>query len=277
MAKNWFITGTSTGFGRVLTELLLSRGDRVAATLRTPGALDDLKATYGDQLWIGQVDITDVDRLRAIVDEAFAALGHIDVAVSNAGYGLFGGIEEVSDEQIKRQIDTNVIGSIQFARAILPYFRAQGSGHFVQISSTLGQRTLPFAGLYCMSKWAIEGFCDALSLEVASFGIKVTIVEPGGARTDFGGRSGDLAPALEAYANTPVGYMRANISQNASMAKGDPRKIAQAIVNCTELPEPPLRLTLGSDAYKVVRAALVKRLEVLDAQEAIALSTDFDD
>ncbi|RVD38516.1 SDR family oxidoreductase, partial [Mesorhizobium sp. M4A.F.Ca.ET.020.02.1.1] len=261
MPKSWLITGTSSGFGRELTDLLLARGDTVAATLRKPGALDDLKAIHGDRLWVGYADVTDTAALRKVVDDAFTALGHVDFAVSNAGYGLFGGAEEVSDDQIRRQIDTNVIGSVQFARAVLPHFRNQESGHFFQIASALGQSAIPFASLYGLSKWAVEGFFEALAQEVASLGIKVTIVEPGGAKTDFGTRSGDLAPALDAYANTPVGYIRTHMASMADAAKGDPRKMAQAIIDVSERPESPLRLALGSDAYEQITTALRQRFE----------------
>ncbi|MFW3895201.1 SDR family oxidoreductase [Pseudomonas bharatica] len=276
MNKTWLITGTSTGIGRELVERLLERGDTVAATLRKPGALDDLKKVHGDRLWIGIADVADVSTLRKVVNDAFAQLGRIDVVISNAGYGLFGGAEEVSDEQIQRQLDTNVMGSIQLARAVLPHLREQGGGHLIQVSSTMGQRTMPFASLYCMSKWAIEGFCDALSQEVSTLNIKVTIIEPGATRTDFGSRSGDFAPAMNAYKDTPVGRAREMITNSSGLAKGDPRKVAQAIIDCAGQPEPPLRLTLGSDAYGVVRAALVQRLATLDAHKDIAFSTDFD-
>jgi NAD(P)-dependent dehydrogenase (short-subunit alcohol dehydrogenase family) len=190
VSRTWRITGTSSGFGRDLTELVLARGQRVAATLRKPGALDDLKATYGDNLWIGHVDVTDTEAVRRIVHDAFTALGQVDVAVSNAGYGLFGGAEECTDAQIERQIAANLTGSIQFARAVMPYFRSQGRGHFMQVSSMRGQVVFPYLSFYHATKWGIEGFCESLAQEVAAFGIKVTLVEPGSARTLWAGASG---------------------------------------------------------------------------------------
>jgi NAD(P)-dependent dehydrogenase (short-subunit alcohol dehydrogenase family) len=179
MAKTWFITGTSSGIGRLLTEQLLARGDRVAATLRRPEALDALKASAGDRLWLGRLDVTDLDQVRTTVDAAFAELGEIDVVVNNAGYGVFAAVEEASDEQVRRVIDTNLIGSIDVIRATLPHLRAQGHGRIVQVSTAGGQTTYPNFSYYHASKWGIEGFCETIAPEIAPFGIGMTIVEPG--------------------------------------------------------------------------------------------------
>ena len=159
--RNWFITGTSSGFGRTLTEKLLARGDRVVATVRKTAALEDLKAQYGDRLWVAVLDVTDTQGVRRVVDQAFAKMGRIDVIVNNAGYGLFGAAEEVSEEQVRHQIDTNLIGSITVIRACLPHLRAQGSGHVLQVSSEGGQMTYPGFSLYHATKWGIEGFVEA--------------------------------------------------------------------------------------------------------------------
>jgi NAD(P)-dependent dehydrogenase (short-subunit alcohol dehydrogenase family) len=212
-----------------------------------------------------------------VVRKAREAFGRIDVLVNNAGYGLFGGAEEVTDEQLRRQIETNLIGSIQLTRAVLPLLREQGSGHIIQISSQGGQVTFPGLSLYHATKWGIEGFCEALAGEVAALGIQVTIVEPGGIRTDWRGRSMDFATPLDAYAQTALGQIRHRASQRTgNTIPGDPAKMAEAIVSVASQSSAPLRLTLGSDAYQAVRAALQARLAALDAQEALARSTDAD-
>ena len=271
--RTWFITGTSSGFGLSLTEKLLARGDRVAATLRKLSALDDLKAQYGDRLWIAALDVTDSDAVRTVVDRAFAELGRIDVIVNNAGYGLAGAAEELGDDQIRHQIDTNVIGSIQVIRAALPHLRAQGGGRVLQLSSMGGQIAFPGLSLYHASKWAMEGFVEAAAPEVAPFNIEFTLVEPGSAPTNFG--SGRVsAPAMAVYDNTPAGEIRRALAAGAFPSPGDPAKMAQAMIDSVEQSPAPKRLTLGSDAYTMVRAALVERLSALDAQKEIAFGTD---
>jgi len=195
MPTTWFITGTSSGFGRLFTERLLARGDRVAATLRQPGALDDLRAEYGDRLWLARLDVTDAEQVRRVVADAFKVLGTIDVIVNNAGYGVFASVEEASDEQIRRVIDTNLLGSIHVIRAALPHLRAQGHGRILQISTAGGQATYPNFSYYHASKWGIEGFCETAAREIAPFGIGLTIVEPGATPTGFG-HALDTAPVM---------------------------------------------------------------------------------
>lgn len=278
MSKTWFITGTSSGFGRDLTGQLLARGDRVAATLRRPEALDALAAEYGERLWVRRLDVTDTAAIRTLVAAAFAELGRIDVVVSNAGYALLGAAEELTDEQIERQLQTNVVGAIQLVRAVLPHLRAQGGGRILQLSSMGGQMAYPGMSLYHASKWAIEGFFDAIGQEVAPFAIQTCLVEPGGARTDFGGRSLALAPALDAYADTPAGAVRAYAaSRTRAAVPGDPGKMAAAMIAAADADELPKRLVLGSDAYRLVRAALAERLALVEAQQELAASTDADD
>ena len=203
MNTTWFITGTSSGLGRELTEQLLARGDRVAATVRKPQALDDLKARYGDRLWIGQLDVTDSAAVRKVMADAFAALGRIDVVVSNAAYALFGAGEELGDVQIDQQIATNLTGSIQVIRAALPPLRAQGGGRILQISSEGGQIAYPNFSLYHATKWGIEGFVESVAQEVAPFGIEITLVEPGPARTGFASALVSAEP-MAVYDDTPV-------------------------------------------------------------------------
>jgi NAD(P)-dependent dehydrogenase (short-subunit alcohol dehydrogenase family) len=275
MTKTWFITGTSSGFGRTLTETLLARGDRVAATLRKVNALDDLKERYGERLYVAPLDVTDTATVRQVVDSAFDACGHIDVIVSNAAYGLFGAAEEVSDEQIRHQIDTNVIGSIQVIRAVLPHLRHQGWGRILQVSSEGGQIAYPNFSLYHATKWAIEGFVESVAQEVAPFNIEFTIVEPGPAKTGFG--AGLVrARSMDVYENTPVGEMRRAFAAGTFKVKGDAIKMAQATIDSVDRNPAPKRLTLGSSAYNSIRATLIERLAVLDAQKDIALSTDVD-
>ncbi|MFD9697869.1 SDR family oxidoreductase [Lentzea sp. NPDC059081] len=277
--KTWFITGTSSGFGRELTEQLLERGDRVAATARRVETLDDLSARYGDRLWHARLDVTDTDALRAVVTEAFGELGRIDVVVSNAGYGLFGAAEELSDDQIDRQIATNLTASIQLARAATPHLRAQGGGRFVQVASIGGQVAFPAMSLYHATKWGIEGFWESAAAELAPFGIGVTLVEPGMARTNFGTGGSVLGDALPEYADGPSGYLRGVLSGALPPlpTPGDPEKIAAAIIASADQAEAPLRLTLGSDAYAIGTAALQDRLDALKASRDLAHSTDADD
>jgi NAD(P)-dependent dehydrogenase (short-subunit alcohol dehydrogenase family) len=273
MHRTWFITGCSSGFGLALTKTLLVRGDRVAATARKINALDDLKAQYGERIWVARLDVTDTDSVREVMRSAFNNFGRIDVIVNNAGFGLFGTAEEVSDDQIRRQIDTNLIGSIQVIRAALPYLRAQGGGRVLQLSSVGGQVTYPNFSIYHTTKWAIEGFIDSVAQEVVSFNIEFTIVEPGPAKTSFG-HGLVCAQPMAVYDDTPAGEFRRGIANAAFSVVGDPFKMAQAMIDSVDRRPAPARLALGSDTYALVRAALVKRLAALDAQKDIAFSTD---
>lgn len=275
MSKTWFITGTSSGLGRIMTEKLLARGDRVAATLRRTGSLDELKAQYGQHLWTAALDVTDTNAIKAVVDRAFGELGRIEVVVSNAAYALFGAGEEVSDDQIRHQIDTNLVGSIQVIRAALPHLRAQGGGRILQVSSEGGQIAYPNFSLYHATKWGIEGFVEAVAQEVTPFGIEFTLVEPGPTRTNFG--AGLISPApVAAYDDTPAGEMRRAVTSGLFPVLGDAGKVVDAMIASLDSSPAPRRLTLGSQAYASVRAALLDRLAALEAQKALALSTDVD-
>ncbi|MBS2550897.1 SDR family oxidoreductase [Catenulispora sp. NL8] len=271
MALTWFITGTSSGFGRLLTERLLARGDRVAATLRRPEALADLRARHGDRLWTARLDVTDAERVRAVVDDAFQALGTVDVVVNNAGYGLFAAVEEAADEQIRRVIETNLLGSIHVIRAALPHLRAQGHGRILQVSSSGGQTTYPNFGYYHASKWGIEGFCETMAREIAPFGIGVTIIEPGATPTGFG-PSLDTAPAMPQYEDTPAGEVRRFRDEGTFPLPNDAGRIADAMIDIVDAGAMPLRLPLGVDAYNDVRAALVARLAEHETHRDVALS-----
>ena len=279
MTRTWFITGTSSGFGRELVEQLLARGDRVAATARRPGTLDDLADRYGPQLWRASLDVTDTVSMRSVVDHAFADLDQIDVVVSNAGYGLFGAAEELTDEQIDHQIATNLTGSIQLARAVIPHLRRQGGGRIIQLASIGGQIAFPAMSLYHTTKWGIEGFWESAAAEVAPFGIGVTLVEPGVARTQFGTGSAVMATPMPEYAELAPGQLRRMFAGELPPlpTPGDPAKIAAAIITCADQPDAPKRLTLGSDAYTLATTALHERLDALEAGKNIARSTDADD
>jgi len=274
--KTWFITGVNSGFGRQLTEQLLERGDRVAGTIRKTGSVDDLRQKYGDKFWVANLDVTDLPNVRETVDRAFAELGHIDVVVNNAGYGLFGAAEELTDEQVVAQITTNLIGSIQVVRAALPHLRAQGGGRVIQISTYGGQATNPGASLYHAGKWGIEGFIEGTAKDVAPFGIEMTIVEPGGARTEFRFDSLQLAEPLAAYDGTPAAMVR-GAKDRSRPPLGDPAKMATRIIESADQHPAPMRLVLGSDAYKFVTAALRERLAQIEPQQATAASTDWAD
>ncbi len=278
MTRTWFITGASSGFGRRITEQLLERGDQVAATAREPGRLADLVAAHGERLWLAQLDVTDTAALRDVVERAFAELGRIDVVVSNAGRGVFGAAEELADTDIDEQIALNLVAPVQLTRAVLPHLRAQGGGRIVQISTMGGQFGSPGGSLYHASKWGVEGFFESILAEVAPFGVEITLVEPGGARTGFG-RAMGVAAALDAYAETPVGTMRSYIDSASDLtgaAPGDPAKIVDAILASVDVTPAPLRLTLGSDAYRLVHGVLTDRLGQLEAARDLALSTDVD-
>ena len=203
-SRTWLITGVSSGFGRELTQQLLERGDRVVGTVRRPDAVAELADRHPDTFRVELLDVTDTAAVREVVDRAFAELGRIDVVVSNAGYGLFGAAEELSDEQVTDLLDTDLVGSIALIRAALPHLRAQGGGRVIQISSYGGQVAFAGNSIYHAAKWGIEGFCESVAQEVAPFGIGVTIVEPGGARTNFRYGSSVLADRIEAYDGTPL-------------------------------------------------------------------------
>ncbi|WP_027348744.1 SDR family oxidoreductase [Halotalea alkalilenta] len=275
MNKTWFITGTSAGLGRLLTERLLARGDRVAATVRRLEALDDLVDTYGDRLWVARLDVTDAAAVRSVVDRAFAELGRIDVVVSNAGYGVLGAAEEASDEQVRHVIDTNLVGSISLIRAAIPRLREQGGGRVLQISSEGGQIAYPGFSLYHASKWGIEGFVESMAKELAPFGIALTLVEPGPTATNF--VSGVVRPpTMAVYDATPADDVRRGIDSGAFPVTGDAGKVVDRMIEMIDEGTTPLRLTLGASAFDGVHAALQQRIEALEAQKAIAYSVELD-
>lgn len=267
--RTWLITGINSGFGRHITEQLLEKGNRVAGTVRNTRSVDDLKEKYGDLLWVGKLDVTDTPRIYEIVNQAFKHFGEIDVIVSNAGYGLIGAAEELTIAQITHQISTNLLGSIHLIRAALPHLRSQGAGRIIQLSSASGQTAYPGASLYHASKWGIEGFCEAVSKEISPFNIGLTIVEPGGARTNFSKGSLIIGEKLEAYSITKAHSIASATSD------GDPSKIAKVMIDSIEQDPAPLRITLGSGAYNSIHHSLSTRLKDLESQKELAFSTDF--
>lgn len=275
MNRTWLITGSSSGIGLAVVEQLLERGDRVAATLRKPDALNHLKERYGEQLWTAALDVNDTCAIREVIHRAFAELKRIDVVVSSAGYALFGAAEECSDEQIDQQLQTNLVGSIQVIRACLPFLRRQGGGRILQVSSEGGQLAYPNFSLYHASKWAIEGFVEAVAQEVAPFGIQFTLVEPGPTRTNFGAALVS-PPVMAEYDQTPAGEVRRAVASGAFPLTGDPQKMAKAMLQIAEADSAPRRLLLGSGAYERVHAALMQRVTELEQYKAVAMSTELD-
>ncbi|WP_158745298.1 SDR family oxidoreductase [Acidisphaera sp. L21] len=273
--RTWFITGVNSGFGRHMTEQLLARGDRVAGTVRKMDSMDDLKAKHGDLLWLSHLDMTDTPEIQAVVNKAYADLRKIDVIVSNAGYGLFGAAEELSDDQITHQLNTNLVGPIMLVRAALPHLRAQGGGRIIGLSTFGGQATLPGGSLYHAGKWGLEGFLDSIGQELAPFKIRVTIIEPGGARTNFRGGSVRLGEQLEAYKGTPASFVHVMIKDTSRPAPGDPEKMAAKIIASADQEPAPKRIVLGSDSFGFIHKALSDRLADVAAQKDEAASTNF--
>ncbi len=254
--KVWFITGTSKGFGRIWTEAALERGDEVAAAARDPETLGDLGAKYGQRLLPLALDVTDKVAVDAAVKQAHDRFGRLDVVVNNAGYGLFGTIEEITEQQARGQIETNLFGALWVTKAALPYLRAQGSGHIIQVSSIGGVNAYPALGLYHASKWALEGFSQSLYAEVHSLGINVTLVEPTGYSTDWSGPSSVRAAPLPAYDG-----LRAALGEGRrSMDRGDPEATGPAILKVVDAAEPPLRIFFGSGPLQTIRAEYARRI-----------------
>jgi NAD(P)-dependent dehydrogenase (short-subunit alcohol dehydrogenase family) len=273
--RTWLITGVSSGFGRELTNQLLARGDRVVGTVRDVGKVADLINRYPEAFHAETLDVTDVAAIRGVVERSFARLGRIDVIVSNAGYGLFGAAEELSDAQIDHMIATNLVGSIQLIRAALPHLRAQGGGRVIQISSYGGQVAFAGNSLYHATKWGIEGFVESVAQEVAPFGIGVTIVEPGGARTAFRYGGARVAKLTPTYDNNPAHAFLRMLDPKNGLAPGDPVRMAARIIESVDIEPAPLRMALGSQALESTLSTLRKRIEGFEAQRELAASTDF--
>ena len=273
--RTWFITGVSSGFGRQLTEQLLARGDHVVGTVLNTGKVADLIERYPAHFHPEPLDVTDTAALRAVVARAFARQKHIDVIISNAGYGLFGAAEELSDAQIEQILNTNLVGPIQLIRAVLPHLRAQGHGRIIQISSYGGQVAFAGNSLYHATKWGIEGFVESVAQEVAAFGIGMTLVEPGGARTEFRYRSARVAEAMPIYDNTPAHAFMRMLDPKNGLAPGDPARMAARIIESVDIEPAPLRMVLGSQALSSTLNTLRARIADFESQTELAASTDF--
>jgi NAD(P)-dependent dehydrogenase (short-subunit alcohol dehydrogenase family) len=273
--RTWFVTGVSSGFGRELAEQVLERGDRLVGTVRNASKVSDLMERYPGTFHAEKLDVTDTAALREAVDRSFTRLGRIDVIISNAGYGLFGAAEELSDAQVDQIIATNLVGSIQLIRAALPHLRSQGGGRIIQMSTYGGQVAFAGNSMYHATKWGIEGFVESVAQEVAPFGIGVTIVEPGGARTEFRYGSAQVAAPMPVYDATPAhGFLRM-LDPGNGLAPGDPARMAARIIESVEVTPAPLRLVLGSQALESTLATLRKRVAGFEAQAGLAASTDF--
>ena len=255
-SKVWFITGCSKGFGRIWAEAALERGDRVAATARDASSLAPLTEKYGDNVLALALDVQDHDADFAAVQKAHEVFGRLDIVVNNAGYGLFGAVEEVSEAQARDQVETNLFGALWVTQAALPIMREQGSGHIIQVSSIGGVTAFPEVGLYHASKWGLEAFSQSLSLEVADFGINVTLIEPQGYSTDWSGPSSIRADQMDAYA----AMREARKKQLGNRKVGDPDASGPAILKLVDAEKPPLRCFFGATAFDIVRPDYESRI-----------------
>jgi NAD(P)-dependent dehydrogenase (short-subunit alcohol dehydrogenase family) len=270
MAKTWFITGASRGFGREWSIAALERGDTVAATARDTSTLDDLVARFGDKILPIQLDVNDRDAVFAAVQQAHDHFGGLDVVVNNAGYGQFGMIEEISEAEARAQFDTNVFGALFVTQAALPYLRAQGSGHILQVSSIGGISAFPNIGIYNASKWALEAFSQSLALEVADFGIKVTIIEPGAYSTDWGGASAKHAtanPAYDAYREKAAEQRKARAGN-----PGNPVATREAVLKVVDAENPPLRIFFGDGPLAIATRDYESRLATWREWEPVSVA-----
>jgi NAD(P)-dependent dehydrogenase (short-subunit alcohol dehydrogenase family) len=257
MSKVWFITGTSKGFGRIWAEAALERGDRVAATARDPKTLDDLVERFGEAVLPLQLDVTEKAQVDATVARAAEHFGRLDVVVNNAGFGLFGAVEEITEEQARAQMETNFFGALWVTQAALPILRGQGSGHIIQVSSIAGVQAFPTLGLYHASKWALEGFSQSLAAEVEDLGIHVTLVEPTGYPTDWSGPSSVVADPLPVY--EPI--REARRAGRGRWKPADPQATAPAILQLVDAEQPPLRVFFGETPLSIIEPEYAKRLD----------------
>ncbi len=268
-SKTWFITGTSRGFGREWAIAALERGDRVAATARDAASLADLAAQHGDALLPIELDVTDHDAAVAAVARAHAHFGRLDVVVNNAGYGQFGMVEELSEAEARAQIETNLFGALWVTQAALPLLRAQGSGHILQVSSIGGVSAFPTVGIYHASKWALEGFSQSVAQEVAGFGVKVTLIEPGGYSTDWGGSSAKHATPIAAYDD--VREQAANRPSRRGTA-GDPVATRDAVLTLVDSENPPLRVFFGAAPLAIATADYESRLATWNEWQPLSVA-----
>ena len=258
--KTWFITGTSKGFGRIWAEAALDRGDKVAATARSLDNLKELNEKYGNNVLTLALDVTDKTAVDAAVRQAHEHFGRLDVIINNAGYGQFGAIEEISEQEARAQLETNLFGALWVTQAALPYLREQGSGHIIQVSSIGGINAFAYVGIYNASKWGLEGLSQALQQEVQPFGIKVTLIEPIGYSTDWGGPSAKIAAELPVYDQVRA----ARKARRGATVEGKPEATGSVVLKLVDMEHPPLRIFFGKGANEAIHAEYDKRLAEWD-------------
>jgi NAD(P)-dependent dehydrogenase (short-subunit alcohol dehydrogenase family) len=276
MSKVFLVTGSSRGLGREIARAALDAGHQLVATARTPSQLDDLVAEHGDRVRAVALDVTDPAAARAAVQTAVDAFGRLDVVVNNAGYADVAAVEDVTLDAFRAQIDTNLLGVVTVTKAALPVLREQGAGHIIQVSSVGGRMASPGLAAYQAAKWAVGGFSEVLAAEVGPLGIKVTVLEPGGMRTDWAGASMSIPPISRPYDPT-VGATARRMDGFAGGAAGDPAKVAQLVLTVADLDDPPLRLLVGTDAYAYGRTAWQTRLDEDAKWQELSTSTDHAD
>jgi NAD(P)-dependent dehydrogenase (short-subunit alcohol dehydrogenase family) len=273
--RTWLITGCSSGLGRALCQRVLERGERVVCTARDVSKLAAFVKQFPGQAIALPLDITDPENVKTTVAEAIARTGGVDVLVNNAGYGLVGALEEVDEETVKKAFDANVYGAYRLIRALLPHMRGRGSGHILNVSSMMGVVGAPGLTFYSATKFAVEGMTEALAQEVAPFGIKVTLIEPGPFRTDFRSRSMVAAPPMEVYAAT-IGRFRRTFAETDGQQPGDPMRGADAIIAVVDTENPPLRLPLGELCVQKIRQRMKQVSEELERWEKVSLATSYE-
>lgn len=277
-ARTWMVTGASKGFGQALVTAIAQRGEKVVGTFRETGQIRELEQCHPGIAFGVQLDVTDADSIPTAVQQAIDHLGHIDILVNNAGYGQFGAMEDLTDTQIRRLMETNFFGLLNTTRAVLPHFRERRSGRIVNISSVAGFTVYaPGAAVYTASKFAVEGLSEALAAELGHLGISVTVVEPGAFRTEFGASSMDLSDQDSSDYQELLGPVRAFLTtQYPGTEPGDPAKAVKAILKALDAPEPPTRLALGEDAVLAIRNKLMLVEKQLEEWETLSLGTNFD-
>jgi NAD(P)-dependent dehydrogenase (short-subunit alcohol dehydrogenase family) len=273
--RTWFITGASTGFGRILAEEVLKSGGKVVATARKLEKVADLEEKYPGRARAFALDVTDPAQILSVVAQTLTTFGPVDVLVNNAGYGIAGAIEEATEDEFMPVFDTNVFGLIRVTQAFLPHMRQRRSGHILNISSIGGVTASPGWGFYQSTKFAVEGLTEALAAEVAPLGIHVTAIEPGPFRTDFLGRSGIEAANQIADYDATAGNARRYMNDQDGKQPGDPVRAVHAMIAVVESPNPPLRLLLGAVALKRLRAKLDAWQTEIDAWETTTVGADF--
>jgi NAD(P)-dependent dehydrogenase (short-subunit alcohol dehydrogenase family) len=277
MPQVFFLTGSSRGLGRQIAEAVLAAGHSLVATARNPASLADLADRYGRQVLPVALDVTDPAAAQAAVAAGTEAFGRIDVVVNNAGYANLAAVEDISPGDFREQVDANLFGVVNVTKAALPVLRAQGGGHIIQVSSIGGRLATPGLSAYQAAKWAVGGFSEVLAREVGPLGIKVTVLEPGGMRTDWAGSSMRVPPISEPYEPTVGASAEMHGENGSDGALGDPAKVAQVVLAVAGMAEPPLRLILGSEAYAYATAAARARAESDAAWHDLTVSTDRDD